>query len=140
MKELENLAKNDAEKYETFWQEFGVYLKQGIAANPINVESIQPLLRFKTNLHPETWSSLEDYAGRMKDGQKEIYYIVGEDPKSVLLSPHLDYFQSQGTEVLLLTDPMDSFMLMGLRKYKDFELKNVAQADIETSEKLEKKR
>ena len=139
MKELENLAKTDAEKYNTFWGEFGVYLKQGIAANPVDVESIQPLLRFKTSLHPETWSSLEDYAGRMKDGQKEIYYIVGEDPKSVLLSPHLDYFQSQGTEVLLLTDPMDSFMLMGLRKYKDFELKNVAQAEIETPEKSEEK-
>ncbi|MGD8405547.1 MAG: molecular chaperone HtpG [Anaerolineales bacterium] len=139
MKELERLAKDEVEKYETFWSEFGVYLKQGIAANPIDVESIQPLLRFKTNLNPETWSSLENYAERMKDGQKEIYYIVGEDPKSVLLSPHLDYFQSQGTEVLLLTDPMDSFMLMGLRKYKDFELKNVAQADIETPEKTEEK-
>jgi molecular chaperone HtpG len=60
---------------------------------------------------------------------------VGEDPKSVLLSPHLDTFQAQGVEVLLLTDPMDSFMLMGLRKYKDFELKNVAQSDIQTPEK-----
>ena len=135
MKELENLAKNDVEKYNTFWGEFGAYLKQGIAANPVDVESIQPLLRFKTTLHPETWSSLEDYAGRMKDGQKEIYYIVGDDPKSVLRSPHLDYFQSQETEVLLLTDPMDSFMLMGLRKYKDFELTNVAQAEIDTLEK-----
>ena len=89
-----------------------------------------PLLRFKTSLQPETWSSLEDYAGRMKPDQKVIYYIVGEDPKSVLRSPHLDYFQAQGTEVLLLTEPMDSFMLMGLHKYKDFELKNVAQADL----------
>jgi len=71
----------------------------------------------------------------MQDGQKEIYYIVGDDPRSVLLSPHLDYFQSQGTEVLLLTDPMDSFMLMGLHKYKDYELKNVAQAEIEIPEK-----
>ena len=138
MKELENLAKNNIEKYNAFWGEFGVYLKQGIAANPIDVESIQPLLRFKTNLHPDAWSSLEDYAGRMKEGQKEIYYIVGDDPNSVLLSPHLDYFQSQNMEVLLLTDPMDSFMLMGLRKYKDFEFKNVAQAEIETPEKSEK--
>jgi molecular chaperone HtpG len=139
MKELERLAKDEAEKYETFWGEFGVYLKQGIAANPVDVESIQPLLRFKTNLHPDEWSSLEDYTERMKEDQKEIYYIVGEDPKSVLLSPHLDYFQSQGTEVLLLTDPMDSFMLMGLRKYKDFELKNVAQAEIDEPEKSEEK-
>jgi molecular chaperone HtpG len=135
MKELENLAKNDAEKYRTFWEEFGIYLKQGIAANPLDTENIQPLLRFKTSTQPESWSSLEDYTGRMQDGQKQIYYIVGDDPRSVLLSPHLDTFQSQGTEVLLLTDPMDSFMLMGLRKYKDFELKNVAQTDLETPEK-----
>src|SRR5215216_2793551 len=130
MKELETLAKNDAEKYQTFWQEFGPYLKQGVATNPMDGESIYPLLRFKTNLHPETWSSLEEYMGRMKPDQKEIYFIVGEDSRSILRSPHLDYFQSQGTEVLLLTEPMDSFMLMGLRKYKDFELKNVAQAEI----------
>jgi molecular chaperone HtpG len=130
MKELENLAKNDAEKYQTFWNEFGVYLKQGVASNPLEGESIHPLLRFKTNLHPETWSSLQDYVGRMKPEQKVIYFIVGDDPKSVLRSPHLDYFQGQGTEVLLLTEPIDSFMLMGLRKYKDYELKNVAQAEI----------
>ncbi|HJQ14881.1 MAG TPA: molecular chaperone HtpG [Anaerolineales bacterium] len=139
MKELENLAKNNSEKYETFWKEFGVYLKQGVASNPTEGESIYPLLRFKTNLHPEAWSSLEEYVGRMKPEQKEIYFIVGDDPKSVLRSPHLDYFQKQGTEVLLLTEPMDSFMLMGLRKYKDYELKSVAQAEInEQAEDAEK--
>ena len=130
LKELESLAKNDPEKYGTFWKEFGVYLKQGVATNPLEGESLYPLLRFKTNLHPEAWSSFEDYASRMKPDQKEIYFIIGDDPKSILRSPHLDYFQGQGTEVLLLTEPMDSFMLMGLRKYKDFELKNVAQAEI----------
>ena len=130
MKELETLAKNDAEKYQTFWNEFGVYLKQGVASSPTDMESIAPLLRFKTSLHPETWSSLEEYVGRMKPEQKEIYFIVGEDPRAVLRSPHLDYFQQQGTEVLLLTEPMDSFMLMGLRNYKEYELKNVAQAEI----------
>ena len=135
IKEIETLAKNDPEKYGTFWKEFGVYLKQGIAASPAESENIQPLLRFHTNLHPDTWSSLEDYAGRIKDGQKAIYYIVGDDPKSVLRSPHLDHFQTQGIEVLLLTDPMDSFMLMGLRKYKDHELKNVAQAEMDETEK-----
>jgi HSP90 family molecular chaperone len=130
MKELDNLAKKDAEKYQTFWKEFGGYLKQGVATSPVDGESIQPLLRFKTNLHPESWSSLGDYVGRMKPEQKVIYFIVGEDPKAVLRSPHLDYFQQQGTEVLLLTEPIDSFMLMGLRKYKDYELQNVAQAEI----------
>lgn len=130
MKELETLAKNDVGKYQTFWKEFGVYLKQGVATSPTESEVLSPLLRFKTNLYPEGWSSLEDYVGRMKPEQKEIYFIVGDDPKSILRSPHLDYFQAQGTEVLLLTEPMDAFMLMGLRKYKDFELRNVAQAEI----------
>ena len=134
IKELETLAKKDAEKYNSFWGEFGVYLKQGIAASPAETETITPLLRFKTNLQPEVWSSLEEYASRMQDGQKVIYYIVGEDPKSVLRSPHLDAFQSNKTEVLLLTEPMDSFMLMGLRKFKDFELKNVAGAEVDGAE------
>jgi len=139
LRDLENLAKNNSDKYNGFWQEFGVYLKQGIAANPADAETINPLLRFKTNINPETWSSLDGYVSRMKEGQKEIYYIVGEDPKSVLRSPHLDYFHSQGTEVLLLTDPMDSFMMMGLPKYKDFALKNVAQADVDTSKETKDK-
>ena len=134
LKDLEALAKNNAEKYQTFWQEFGGFLKQGLAYSA-EAEKLQTLLRFKTNLNPEVWSSLEDYVSRLKEEQKFIYYIVGDDPRSVLRSPHLDYFHSQGTEVLLLTEPLDSFMLMGLRKYKDFELKNVAQAEIAESEK-----
>jgi HSP90 family molecular chaperone len=135
LRDLETLAKNNAEKYQTFWQEFGGYIKQGLSSYTAEDEKLHSLLRFKTNLNPETWSSLEDYVSRMKEGQKFIYYIVGDDPKSVLRSPHLDHFHSRGTEVLLLTEPMDSFMLMGLRKHKDFELKNVAQAEIDSNEK-----
>ncbi|MCQ3952656.1 molecular chaperone HtpG [Chloroflexi bacterium CFX5] len=129
VKELENLAKKEAEKYNSFWGEFGAYLKQGIAANPAEADVIAPLLRFKTNLHPETWSSLEEYVSRMKDGQTVIHYLVSEDSKSALRSPHLDSFHAKGLEVILLTEPMDSFMLMGLRKFKDYELKSVAGAD-----------
>jgi molecular chaperone HtpG len=139
VKELESLAKNDAEKYQTFWKEFGSYLKQGVATDLAEADKLHSLLRFKTNLSPETWSSLDEYVGRMQADQKLIYFIVGDDPKSILRSPHLEYFHSQGTEVLLLTEPMDSFMLMGLRKYKDFELKNVAQAEVKPPEKPEEK-
>ncbi|HUG33426.1 MAG TPA: molecular chaperone HtpG [Anaerolineales bacterium] len=139
IKELESLAKNDAGKYQIFWKEFGGHLKHGVASSPTDADSLKPLLRFKTNLQPETWSSLDDYIARMKDDGKVLYYIIGDDPKSVLRSPHLDYFLSQGTEVLLLTDPMDSFMLMGLQKYKDYEFKNVAQADVDTSKQPEAK-
>ena len=134
VKELENLAKNDPEKYQTFWKEFGVFLKQGVATNQPDIEKIYPLLRFKTSQQAEALSSLDDYVSRMPAGQKVIYFILGEDPKSVLRSPHLDYFNTQGTEVLLLTEPMDSFMLMGLHQYKEYELKNVAQADVTPTE------
>jgi HSP90 family molecular chaperone len=130
IKELEALAGKDPEKYQEFWKEFGGYLKQGVAMAPAEADQLYALLRFRTTLHPESWSSLEDYVGRMKPDQTCIYYLVGEDPKSVLRSPHLEYFQAQEMEVLLLTEPMDSFMLMGLRKYKDFDLKNAAQADL----------
>ena len=139
LKELETLARNNAEKYQTFWQEFGGYLKQGIASTPADADNLKPLLRFKTNMQAETWSSLDDYISRMKDGEKTIYYIIGDDPKSVLRSPHLDYFSEQGTEVLLFTDPMDSFMLMGLQGYKEYEFKNVAQAEVDTSKQAEAK-
>jgi molecular chaperone HtpG len=135
LKELENLAKNDPEKYNAFWQEFGGYIKQGVASDTAEGQKLHDLLRFRTNQQPETWSSLAEYAGRMKEDQKEIYYIVGDDAKSVLRSPHLDTFNDLGLEVLLLTEPMDSFLLMGLRAYKEFALKNAAQADIQPAEK-----
>ncbi|MEJ5225962.1 MAG: molecular chaperone HtpG, partial [Anaerolineales bacterium] len=135
MKELETLARNDAAKYAAFWQEFGVYLKQGIATAPHETESLHPLLRFRTSLHPDAWSSLDDVTQRLPSGETVIYYLVGDDIKSLLRSPHLEYFQSQGREVLLLTDPMDSFMLMGLRKYKDYDLQNAAQAKVDAPAK-----
>lgn len=140
-KELESLAKKDAEKYQAFWQEFGEYIKQGIASGTgEDIEKLQSLLRFKTSLSSETWSSLEGYTERMKADQKEIFYVVGEDIKSVLRSPHLDYYQSQGIEVLLLTEPIDSFMLMNLHKYKDFDLKDVARAEEPAAEKPEEEK
>ncbi len=135
IKELDNLAKNNEEKYKIFWKEYGGFLKQGVATNQADVEKIFPLLRFKTNLHPDDWSSLNDYVGRMGSEQKVIHFIVGDDSNSVLRSPHLDYFQSHGTEVLLLTEPIDSFMLMGLHEYKEFKLQNVALADSSAAEK-----
>ena len=140
MKELENLAKNNAEKYKTFWQEFGVYLKQGIAANPAEADSIQPLLRFKTN----SASRNLVIAGRLcwahERWNKRKFTTSSAKTRNLFCAARTWITSSRkGTEVLLLTDPMDSFMLMGLHKYKDFELKNVAQAEVDTPEKPEEK-
>jgi len=137
LKELEELTHKEPEKYTAFWKEFGVFLKQGIASNAPETEKLQALLRFHTSTHAEEWSSLEDYIQRMQPDQKKIYYIVGDDPRSVLRSPHLDFFRSRMVEVLLMTEPMDSFMLMGLHKYKDLELKNAASEETDLPEKTE---
>ena len=136
-KELENLAKNDTEKYLTFWKEFGVFLKQGIAMNASEVDRIMPLLRFHTSTQGEAWSSLDEYIERLpatEDDEKAIYYIVGDDPRAIMYSPHLDDFKSRNIEVLLLTEPIDSFMLMGMNKYKEIDFKNIASAEMDKKE------
>lgn len=131
---LKSMAKDEAEAYATFWENFGLYIKEGIASDPSESETLAPLLRFHTTTETESWNSLSDYVQRMKDGQDKIFFILGDDDRSVARSPHLDYFRENGYEVVMFTDPMDSFMLMGLRNYNDFDLVNVASPDLELPE------
>ena len=128
---LTAMAKDEPEDYANFWQQFGVFIKEGIATEPGESETLAPLVRFHTTTHTESWVSLSEYVERIKTGQDKIYYILGDDARSVARSPHLDYFRENGYEVIMFTDPMDSFMLMGLRKYADFDLANVASPDLE---------
>jgi len=128
---LKEMAKDEIETYAKFWENFGVFIKEGIASEPGESDKLAPLVRFRTTTHTESWVSLDDYIQRMLDGQDKIYFILGDDDRSVARSPHLDYFRENGYEVVMFTDPMDSFMLMGLRSYNDFELLNVASADLE---------
>lgn len=128
---LTSMAKDETEVYANFWENFGVFIKEGIASEPGESETLAPLVRFHTTTHTESWASLSDYVQRMKDGQDKIYFILGDDDRSVARSPHLDYFRENGYEVVMFTDPMDSFMLMGLRNYNDFDLVNVASPDLE---------
>lgn len=87
-------------------------------------------MRFKTTRVTDKLSSLNQYIGRMKGGQKKIYYILGDDHASVQQSPHLDYFNQHGYEVVTFTDTMDSFMLIPLREYEGFEFTNVADPNL----------
>jgi molecular chaperone HtpG len=127
---LENLAKDDREKYEGFWTGYARYIKQGVAIEQVEPEALYPLLRFRTNIQPDKWTSLDEYIERMKEGQEQIYYIMGDDEHSVLYSPHLDVVRHHGYEVLLLTDPVDAFMLVRLKEYKEHVLSNVATANL----------
>jgi molecular chaperone HtpG len=131
IQKLKEMASKDPELYLQFWGEFGQFIKEGVAASDESREELSSLLRFHSTTIPDTWTSLDDYLGHMKPGQEKIYYILGDDVSSVTRSPHLDYFQTHCFEVLTLIDPVDSFLLLGLREYKEFPLQNVADSDLE---------
>ncbi len=124
------LAQDRPEDYAKFWGEFGRYIKRGIASDIENPASLHSLLRFHTTTHPDAWASLDEVVGRMPEGQPAIYYILGDDERSLRHSPHLDAVHSHGYEVLLLADPLNSFMLMRFKEYQGKPLANVANADL----------
>jgi len=137
IQKLKEMASKQADSYLEFWDEFGQFIKEGVAANDDNREELSTLLRFHSTTIPDQWSSLDDYIENMKPGQEKIYYILGDDKNSISRSPHLDYFQTNCYEVLTLTDPVDSFLLLGLREYKEFPLQNVADSDLDLPEQTE---
>lgn len=130
-RDLKNLAENDAEKYRAFWEEFGPFLKEGIASDPSSHESLVELLRFHSSKSGEDWVSLKEVKERMNEGQEAIYYVLGEDLKSVARSPHLDYFRANDIEVLYLVDPIDGFMTSMLREFDETPLQNVDDAGLD---------
>ena len=127
---LKDLGKNDPEKFAEFWKVYGGRLKEGVAVEPDDPEKLFPLLRFHTDQDPEGWTSLDEYLERAGDDRKEIYYFLGEDPSAVRFSPHMDPFRKANIEVLVLTDPVDPFMLLRMKEYEEHPLVNVADADL----------
>jgi molecular chaperone HtpG len=127
---IEKLAKDEPENYAKFWEEFGRYIKEGVAIEQTEPDALYPLLRFHTTKISDHWSSLDDYIGRMQPEQMDIYYIMGDDERSVIYSPHLDIIKKHALEVLLLTEAIDPFMVVRLAKYKEHALVNVSSPDI----------
>jgi len=131
IKELETLAEEKPEEYRTFWQEFGVFIKEGIAAEPRARDDLLPLLLFPSTKSKGDLTSLAQYVQRMPEDQPAIYYVLGDDLKSVARSAHLDYFRERDLEVLYLVDPIDSFLVVALQEYDGKPLKNVDDANLE---------
>jgi molecular chaperone HtpG len=131
---LKKLAEDDKEAYGKFWGAYDRFIKQGVATEQNQPETLYPLLRFHSLKHTAEWISLDDYVQEMKPDQKEIYYILGDDEHSVIYSPHLDLVRRQDYDVLILTDPLDAFMLVRLKDYQDHNLANVASASLEVPE------
>ncbi|WP_187372967.1 molecular chaperone HtpG [Aggregatibacter actinomycetemcomitans] len=137
---LEKLAKDDAEKYQQFWKEFGLVLKEGPAEDFANKETIAKLLRFASthNDSSEQNVSLEDYVSRMKDGQKAIYYITADSYVAARNSPHLELFNKKGIEVLLLSDRIDEWMLSYLTEFDGKPLQSITKADLDLGDLADK--
>jgi len=137
---LEKLAKEDADKYQQFWKEFGLVLKEGPAEDFGNKETIAKLLRFASthNDSSEQTVSLEDYVSRMKEGQKAIYYITADSYVAAKNSPHLELFNKKGIEVLLLSDRIDEWMLSYLTEFDGKPLQTITKADLDLGDLADK--
>ena len=137
---LEKLAKEDADKYQQFWKEFGLVLKEGPAEDFGNKEAIAKLLRFASthNDSSEQTVSLEDYVARMKEGQKAIYYITADSYVAAKNSPHLELFNKKGIEVLLLSDRIDEWMLSYLTEFDGKPLQTITKADLDLGDLADK--
>ena len=133
---LAKLAKKDAEKYQSFWNEFGDVLKEGPAEDFANREKIAGLFRFATTQSEDKTQnvSLEEYVSRMREGQKKIYFITGDSYESAGASPHLEYFRKKGVEVLLLTDRVDEWMVGHLNDFDGKPFQDVTKGELDLDE------
>ena len=133
LSEITKMAEKDQDDYTAFWKEFGQVLKEGIVEDFDNRKTIAALLRFCTTKDDseEQTVSLDDYIKRMPIKQKGIYYITAENYAAAKDSPHLEVFRKQDIEVLLLSDPIDEWLVTHLTEYEDKQLKSVAKGDLD---------
>ena len=144
---LEKIAKNDPEKYQKFWDEFGKVIKEGPAEDFANKEKIAKLMRFATTHSSEAVQSvsLDDYIGRMQEGQDKIYYIAADSHSAAKNSPHLEIFKKKGIEVLLLSDRVDEWLTSHLNEFDGKKIQSVAKGELdldkdeESAKELEEK-
>lgn len=134
---LEKLASDEHEKYQQFWQQFGLVLKEGTGEDVNNRDQIATLLRFASthNKSDAQITSLNDYIARMQDEQEKIYFITADSYAAASSSPHLELFNKKGIEVLLLSDRIDEWMMSYLTEYEGKSFQSISKAD-ESIEKL----
>ncbi len=141
---LQKLANDKPEEYAKFWKEMGMVLKEGFYMNYEWLDELKSLLRFhSTTSGTDDLVSLKDYVSGMLEDQKDIYYISGENLKTLESSPLLESFRTKGYEVLLMADHVDEFMMSGLHDFDDKQFKDISRGDValdktEDEEKAEK--
>ena len=137
---LEDWAKNDQEKYDKFFTNFGLLFKTGLSTDFGNRDRLIDLLRFEsTKTEKGKLTSLKDYVAGMQEDQKEIYYLTGESRAAVELNPNLEYFRKRGIEVLFFIDPADIFNIPQLHDYDEKPIKGIETADLDLKSDEENK-
>lgn len=132
--ELTKLAESDGEGFTKIWENFGVVLKEGLYEDWERREQLLKLARFRSTTSGESWRSLADYVAAMKDGQKAIYFMTGDDKARLEASPQLEGFKARSVEVLLLTDPVDSFWVAMAPEFDGKPFKSVTQGGADLSD------
>lgn len=135
---LKDMLSKDRTTYENFWSEFGATLKEGLPGDPANKEKLQDLLLFHTT-SSDKMTTLEEYVGRMKEGQKDIYFITGDTLSQVSNSPYLERLKEKNYEVLLLVDPVDEWVVNSLPEYKGKKLQSITKEGLNLDSESEKK-
>ncbi|GBD97126.1 MAG TPA: molecular chaperone HtpG [Nitrospirae bacterium] len=140
---LEDMKKNEYDKYLSFYKEFGRILKEGIHFDFSRKEKLADLLLFEsTKKSPGEYTTLQDYVDRMPEGQEAIYYIIAGSREEAAGSPYIEKFREKGYEVLIMLDEVDDVIMNSLNEYKGKKIKSVVKGDIklDESEKAEKKK
>ncbi|MFI1765015.1 molecular chaperone HtpG [Streptomyces sp. NPDC020800] len=134
---IKDLMTNDAEKYRTFWREFGPAVKEGLLGGAEDHKAILDIASFASTASEEP-TTLADYVARMKDGQDKIYFMTGDSRAQVENSPHMEAFKAKEYEVLLLTDPVDEIWVEAVQAYEGKEFQSVARGavDLPSDEEL----
>ncbi|MGB8646208.1 MAG: molecular chaperone HtpG [Anaerolineae bacterium] len=135
LRELTRMAENDAVQYEAWWNEFGRAFREAIATDFEAKPEVLPLFRYASSTSDGKLMSLDQYLKQMQAGQSEIYYVLGDDAKSVAHSPHLDPFKARGLEVLYWTDPLDALIAPAVTEYQGKKFRNIDDTELELPEK-----
>jgi molecular chaperone HtpG len=130
---LAKLAKDEPEKYATFWKEFGAVLKEGIAQDHANKDKILPLLRFVSTHEASNTptTTLAQYLERMKPGQEKIYYLIADSAEAARSSPYIEQLKEHGLEVLLLSERIDEWVMGQMDEFEGKKFKDAARGDLE---------
>ncbi|MBD3346791.1 MAG: molecular chaperone HtpG [Chitinivibrionales bacterium] len=130
---FKELSEDDPQKYKQFWLQFGAIIKEGIHTDHENKDKLLEIVRFQSSVGEsrEDLTSLKEYVSRMREDQKEIYYITGESREVVERSPHLEVFKDKGIEVLYLVDPIDEWVVQDVYNYDNKPLKSVTKGDLD---------